>query len=56
MNGTSYERTFIYLYGVQVSTSLADAFDDYSCFGEDSFFIVSKVSKWNKDQLLSKVR
>jgi hypothetical protein len=31
---------------VHVSASLADAYEDYSCFGEVSFFVVLKVSKW----------
>jgi hypothetical protein len=30
-----------------------DAYEDYNCFGEVSFFIVSKASKWNKEQRLS---
>jgi hypothetical protein len=38
---------------VQISTSLADAYEDYSCFGKVNFFVVLKVSKWNKKQRLS---
>jgi hypothetical protein len=33
---------------VQVSTSLVNAYEDYSCFGEITFFVVSKFSKWNR--------
>jgi hypothetical protein len=44
----------VYLYDVQVSTCLVDAYEDYSCFGEVNFFVVSKVSKWNKEHRLSK--
>jgi hypothetical protein len=43
-------RENVCLYSVQVSTCLAVAYEDYSCFGEVSFFIMSKVSKWNKEQ------
>jgi hypothetical protein len=43
----------VYLYDVQVPTCLVDTYEDYNCFGEVSFFIVSKVSKWNKEQRLS---
>jgi hypothetical protein len=51
MNGTSYrEGVFILL---KVSTCLADAYGDYNCFGEVSFFVVSKVSKRNKEQRLN---
>jgi hypothetical protein len=32
---------------------LVDAYEDYNCFGEVSFFVASKVSKWNKVQQLS---
>jgi hypothetical protein len=43
-------RENVYLYDVQVSTCLGDAYEDYSCFGDVSSFIVLKVSKWNKQQ------
>jgi hypothetical protein len=46
MNGI---RDSVYLYDVQVSTCLVDAYEEYNCFGEVSFFVVSKVSKWNKE-------
>jgi hypothetical protein len=48
--GLARERLFMY---VQVSTCLVEAYDDYSCFGEVSFFVVSKVSKWKEEQRLS---
>jgi hypothetical protein len=41
------------MYDVQVSACLVDAYEDYSCFGEVSFFVVLKVSEWNKEQRLS---
>jgi hypothetical protein len=41
-----------YLYDVQVATCLMDAYYNYNCFGI-SFFIVSKVSKWNNAQWIS---
>jgi hypothetical protein len=47
MNGT---RENVYLDDVKVSACLTDAYEDYSCFGEVNFFVVSKVSKCNKDQ------
>jgi hypothetical protein len=46
-------RENVYLHDVQISTSLVDAYEDYNCFGEVSFFVVSKVSKWNKEQRLN---
>jgi uncharacterized metal-binding protein len=33
---------------MQVSTCLVDAYEDYNRFTKVSFFVVSKVSKWNK--------
>jgi hypothetical protein len=33
---------------VQVFICLVDAYEDYICFDEVTFFVVSKVSKWNK--------
>jgi hypothetical protein len=44
---TGLVRENIYLYIVPVSTCLFDAYEDYNCFGEVSFFVVSNVSKWN---------
>jgi hypothetical protein len=41
------------LYNLNVSPCLVDAYEDYSCFGEVSFFIVSEISEWNKEQWLS---
>jgi hypothetical protein len=38
---------------VQVSICLIDGYEDYNCFGEVNFFIVSTVSKCNKEQRLS---
>jgi hypothetical protein len=35
---------------VQVSTCLVDAYEVYNCFGEVSFVVVPKASKWNKEQ------
>jgi hypothetical protein len=35
---------------VQDSTCLVDAYGVYYCFGEVSFFIVSKASEWNKEE------
>jgi hypothetical protein len=29
---------------------LLDAYEDYNCFGEVSFFVSSKVPTWNKEQ------
>jgi hypothetical protein len=46
-------RENVYLYDVQVSTCLVAAYEFYNCFSEVSFFVVSKVSKWNKEQQLS---
>jgi hypothetical protein len=46
-------REKVYLYDVQVSTCLVNAYGDYNCFGEIRFFVLSKVSKWNKKQRLS---
>jgi hypothetical protein len=46
-------RENINLYDVQVSTCLVDAYEDYNCFGEVTFYVVLKVSKWNKEQRLS---
>jgi hypothetical protein len=43
----------VYLYDVQVSSCLVDAYEDYNCFDEGSVFVMSKVSKWNKEQRLS---
>jgi hypothetical protein len=40
-------RENIYLYNVQVSTCLVDVYEDCICFGEVSFFVMLKVSKWN---------
>jgi hypothetical protein len=41
-------RENVYLYDVQVSTCLVGAYEDYSCFSEVSFFVMLKVSKWNR--------
>jgi hypothetical protein len=41
-------REYVYLYDVQVSTSLVDSYKDYNCFGKVSLLVVSKVSKRNK--------
>jgi hypothetical protein len=38
-------RENVYVYDVQVSACLVDSYEDYNCFGEVSFFIVSKVSE-----------
>jgi hypothetical protein len=38
------------------STCLIDAYEDCSCFDEVSFFIMSKVSKWNKEQFCVKLK
>jgi hypothetical protein len=46
---TGLVRENIYLYDVQASTCFVDAYEDYSCFGEVTFFVVLKVSEWNKD-------
>jgi hypothetical protein len=43
-------RENVYLYDIQVSTCLVDAYEDYNCFSDVSFFVVSEVSKWNKEQ------
>jgi hypothetical protein len=43
-------REKVYLYDVKVLTCLVDAYEDYNCFGEVSFFVLLKVSKWNKEQ------
>jgi hypothetical protein len=43
-------RENVYLYDRQASACLVDAYGDYNCFGEVSFSIVTKVSKWNKQQ------
>jgi hypothetical protein len=40
----------IYSYYVPVSTCLVDAYEDYNCFDAASFFVLLKVSKWNKEQ------
>jgi hypothetical protein len=37
---TGLLREEVYLYDVQVSTCLVDAYEDYICFGEVSFFVV----------------
>jgi hypothetical protein len=50
---TGLVRKNVYLYAVQVSTCLVDAYEDYICFGEVSCSVISVVSKWNKDQWLS---
>jgi hypothetical protein len=46
-------RVSIYLYDAKVSTCWVEVYGDYSCIGEVSFFVMSKVSKWNKEQRLS---
>jgi hypothetical protein len=46
-------RQNVYLYDMQVSTCLVDAYEDYNFYVEVSFFIVSKVLKWEKEQRLS---
>jgi hypothetical protein len=50
--GGYLERTFIYMMSM-FQFVWFDAYEDYSCFCEVSFFAVSKVSKWNKEQRLS---
>jgi hypothetical protein len=40
----------VYLCDKQVETYLVNAYEDYSCFSEVSFFVVPKVSNWNKEQ------
>jgi hypothetical protein len=47
---TGLVRENVYVYNVQVSTCLVDAFEDYNCLGAFSGFVVSKVSKWQKEQ------
>jgi hypothetical protein len=42
-------RENVYLYDVQSFNLLDYAYEDYSCFGEVRFFVVSKVSKGNKE-------
>jgi hypothetical protein len=46
---TGLVRENVYLYDEQVSTCLIDVhvYEDYNCFGEVSFPVVSKDSKWN---------
>jgi hypothetical protein len=43
-------RKNVYLYDVQVSTCLVGAYEDYNRLREVSFLVVSKVSKWKKEQ------
>jgi hypothetical protein len=50
---TGIVRESVCLYDVQGSTCLVDAFEDYNWFGEVSFFVVSNVSKWNKEQRIN---
>jgi hypothetical protein len=38
-------RENVYLHEMQVSSSLVDAYEDYNCFGEVSFFVILKVSE-----------
>lgn len=45
-------REKVNLCDVEVSTCLVAAYEDYS-FGEVSFFFMSKVSEWNKEQWLN---
>jgi hypothetical protein len=45
-------RENVCLYDVQGSICLVDAFEDYNWFGEVSSFVLSRVSKWNKEQQL----
>lgn len=40
----------VYLYDVQVSACLVAACEDYGCFGEVSFSVVSKVSEWKMNR------
>jgi hypothetical protein len=47
---TGIVKEEVYLYDVKVSTCLVEAYEDYNCFGEVSFVVVSKVSKWNKEK------
>jgi hypothetical protein len=39
----------LYLYDVQVLILLVDVYEDHNHFGE-VFFVLLKVSKWNKEQ------
>jgi hypothetical protein len=45
----------VYLYDVEVSTCLIDAYEDCNFFGKVRFFVVSKVLKLNQEQRLSSV-
>jgi hypothetical protein len=44
-------RENVYLCDVQVSSCLVHAYEDCNCFGEVNFFVMSKVSKQNKERL-----
>jgi hypothetical protein len=41
-------RENVYLYDMQVSTCLVGAYEDYNCFGEVGFFVVSRFQNWTK--------
>jgi hypothetical protein len=41
-------RENVYLYDVQVSTPLADAYEDYNCFNEVSFFVCQRFQNGTK--------
>jgi hypothetical protein len=49
-------RENVYLCDVQVSACSVDAYEDYSCFGEVSLFVMLKVSRRNTQQRLSFVQ
>jgi hypothetical protein len=44
-------RENVYLYDMQVSAYLVDAYEDYSCFGEVSCFIV--VEGFKMEQIIT---
>jgi hypothetical protein len=51
-------RGNIYLYDVQIATCLVYAYENYNCFGEVIFFVVSKVSNGTNSSkyVLRKIR
>jgi hypothetical protein len=49
---TGLARENISLYDVNVSACLVDAYGDYSCFGEISFFVMLKVSATETFEML----
>jgi hypothetical protein len=53
---TGLLRENVHLYDVQISACLVYAHEDYNCFAEVYFFVVTKVSKWNIEQGLNFVQ